>query len=109
MGKDIRTSIVFEAAKVTIAETGETIGREHQTRLNKAVKAKPGRARSEERRRAPEEPRQTRSRDRILEGRVEGRDRADRSCKLVEDIELHKQKIDAEREELKELWHADPS
>ncbi len=49
MSKDIRASIVFEAAKVTIAEAGETIGREHQTRLNKAVKAKLAEARSQER------------------------------------------------------------
>src|SRR5512140_3274504 len=62
MSKDIRTAITFEAAKITIAEAGETIGREHQTRLNKAVKAK-----------------------------------------LAEDLELHKQKIDADREELKGL------
>ena len=40
MGKEIRASIVFEAARITIADKGETIGREHQTRLNKAVKAK---------------------------------------------------------------------
>jgi DNA-directed RNA polymerase subunit beta' len=40
MGGQIRTPIVFESAKVTIAEAGETIGREHLTKLRKAVKAR---------------------------------------------------------------------
>jgi len=39
-GSQIRTPIVFESAKITIAETGETIGREHLTKLRKAVKAR---------------------------------------------------------------------
>jgi DNA-directed RNA polymerase subunit beta' len=39
-GSQIRTPIVFESAKVTIAEAGETIGREHLTKLRKAVKAR---------------------------------------------------------------------
>jgi len=40
MGGQIRTPIVFEAAKLTIAEAGETIGREHLTKLRKAVKTR---------------------------------------------------------------------
>jgi DNA-directed RNA polymerase subunit beta' len=40
MGGQIRTPIVFEAGKVTIAEVGETIGREHLTKLRKLVKAR---------------------------------------------------------------------
>ena len=40
MGKDIRTPIVFTPTKTLIADRGETIGREHSTKLNKAVKAK---------------------------------------------------------------------
>ena len=38
MGGQIRTPIVFESAKVTIAESGETIGKEHLTKLRKLVK-----------------------------------------------------------------------
>ena len=40
MGKDIRTPIVFTPTKTLIADRGETIGREHSTKLNKTVKAK---------------------------------------------------------------------
>ena len=101
-GKDIRTAIVFEAAKVTIAEAGETIGREHQTRLNKAVKAKL----------AELEAKNTEERQKSLaklEAEIEywkgaSKDEiAQIEIKLVEDIESHKQKIDGDREELKGL------
>ena len=37
-GVQIRADIVFEAAKVTIAEAGETVGKEHLTKLRKLVK-----------------------------------------------------------------------
>jgi len=40
MGKDIRTPILFTPTKTLIADKGEAIGREHLTKLNKAVKAK---------------------------------------------------------------------
>jgi len=40
MSKDIRTPIVFTPTKTLIADRGEAIGREHLTKLNKAVKAK---------------------------------------------------------------------
>ena len=40
LGGQIRTPIVFESAKVTIAEAGETIGKEHLTKLRKLVKAR---------------------------------------------------------------------
>ncbi len=39
-GSTIRVPIVFELTDQIIADKGETIGREHLTRLNKAVKAK---------------------------------------------------------------------
>src|SRR5512136_1011895 len=102
LGKDIRAGIVFEAAKVTIAEAGETIGREHQTRLNKAVKAKLAELEAknvEERQKGLAK----------LEAEIEywkgaSKDEiAQIEIKLVEDIESHKQKIDGDREELKGL------
>jgi len=37
-GVQIRADIVFESAKVTIAEAGETVGKEHLTKLRKLVK-----------------------------------------------------------------------
>src|SRR5512137_1884052 len=102
MGKDIRASIVFEAAKVTIAEAGETIGREHQTRLNKAVKAKLAELEAKN----AEERQKSLAK---LEAEIEywkgaSKDEiAQIEAKLVEDVEQHKQKIDADREELKGL------
>ena len=40
MGKEIRAPIVFEPTRTMIADRSETIGREHLTKLNKAVKSK---------------------------------------------------------------------
>src|SRR5512140_2786188 len=102
MGKDIRAAIVFEAAKVTIAEAGETIGREHQTRLNKSVKAKLAELEaknSEERQKSLAK----------LEGEIEYWKGASKDeivtveTKVAEDLETHRQKVDADREELKSL------
>jgi DNA-directed RNA polymerase subunit beta' len=102
MGKEIRAAIAFEAAKVTIAETGETIGREHQTRLNKAVKAKLAELEAKN----AEERQKSLAK---LEAEIEYWKGASKDeitqieVKLVEDVELHKQKVDADREELKGL------
>ncbi|HJW84760.1 MAG TPA: DNA-directed RNA polymerase subunit beta', partial [Anaerolineae bacterium] len=40
MGKEIRAAIAFEPTRTLIADRSETIGREHLTKLNKAVKSK---------------------------------------------------------------------
>ncbi len=102
LGKDIRAAIVFDAAKITIAEPGETIGREHQTRLNKAVKAKL----------AEIEAKNTEERTKALaklEAEIEYWKGASKDeivaieAKLAEDLEAHKQKVDADRDELKGL------
>jgi DNA-directed RNA polymerase subunit beta' len=102
MGKDIRASIVFEAVRITIAEAGETIGREHQTRLNKAVKAKLAELEA----RNAEERQKALSK---LESEIEYWKGASKDeivgveTKLTEDLEAHRQKVDADREELKGL------
>ncbi len=102
MSKDIRASIVFEAARITIAEAGETIGREHQTRLNKAVKAKLAEIEAknnEERQKALAK----------LDTEIEYWKGASKDeivaieTKLAEDLEQYRQKVEAEREELKSL------
>jgi DNA-directed RNA polymerase subunit beta' len=102
MSKEIRAAIEFEAAKITIAEPGETIGREHLTRLNKAVKAKL----------AELEARNSEERDRALaklDVEIEhwkGASKEEISAidaKIQEDLDAHRHKIDADREELKNL------
>jgi DNA-directed RNA polymerase subunit beta' len=102
MSKEIRAAIEFEAAKITIAESGETIGREHLTRLNKAVKAKL----------AELEAKNSEERDRALaklDAEIEhwkGASKEEISAidaKIQEDLDAHRQKIDADREELKNL------
>ncbi len=102
MSKDIRAPIEFEAAKITIADTGETIGREHLTRLNKAVKAKL----------AELEAKNAEEREKSLakiESEIEYWKGASKDeiatidTKIQEDLEAHGHKVDADREELKGL------
>ena len=88
--------------RITIAEAGDTIGREHQTRLNKAVKAKLAELEAKN----AEERQKSLAK---LEAEIEYWKGASKDeivaieTKLAEDLELHKQKIDADREELKGL------
>ena len=102
MGKDIRTPIVFDAARVTIADKGETIGREHLTQLNKVVKAKLAEIEAknaEERQKAL-----AKTESEIEYWKGASRDEiAAIEAKTQEDLEEHRQKVEADREELKSL------
>jgi len=102
MGKDIRAPIVFAPTKTLIADRGETVGREHLTKLNKAVKAKL--AELEARNQAEREKSLAK-----LEAEIEHwksalqEEQAEIDAKLAEDLKGQEERSSAEREELQSL------
>jgi DNA-directed RNA polymerase subunit beta' len=102
LGGQIRTPIVFESAKVTIAEAGETIGKEHLTKLRKLVKARLDELKDKN---AEERERALAKIDLDITTLKEGlaKEIEEVETKLAQDIEALQAKAGVERDELMAL------
>jgi len=102
MGKDIRTPIAFSPTKTLIAEKGETIGREHLTKLNKAVKSKL--AELEAKNSTEREKALAKIEDEIEHWQAASKEeQGEIDAKLAEDAHALDERISAEREEIQAL------
>ena len=101
-GVQIRADIVFESAKVTIAEAGETVGKEHLTKLRKLVKQRLDELKDKN---AEERERSISKLDTDITALKEGlaREIEEAETKLGQDVEALQMRAAAERDELMNL------
>ena len=101
-GKKVRAPLIFSPTEETIVERGEVVGREHLVLLNKVVQEKlseiEGRIRVEQDRNRISMEADIESLGHGLEEKIKSL-----QAKLSQEIEVLKQKTDADREELMEL------
>jgi DNA-directed RNA polymerase subunit beta' len=102
MGKDIRAPIVFAPTKTLIADRGESIGREHLTKLNRAVKTKL--AELEARNSAEREKALAKIEEEIGHWQAASKEeQGEVEAKLAEDLGALDERSGAEREEMQSL------
>ncbi len=102
MGKDIRAPIAFAPTKTLIADRGESIGREHLTKLNRAVKTKL--AELEARNSAEREKALAKIEEEIGQWQAASKEeQGEVEAKLAEDLQALDERSGAEREEMQSL------